>query len=136
MLVAEKAASAFPSKHRQGLPRSERLRRRDEFQRVYQQGLRESGRFMVVFALARDDDRSAGRRVGVTASRKVGGAVVRARSKRRLRELFRTDPARRTGRPVDLVINARRGCAAAPWDELLREYRRCVSSLDKRLANA
>jgi ribonuclease P protein component len=91
---------------------------------------------MVVFALARDDDRDAGLRVGVTASRKVGGAVARARSKRRLRELFRTDPARQTSHPADLVINARRGCAAAPWDDLQREYRRCVRSLERRLANA
>jgi len=91
---------------------------------------------MVVFALLREDDSVAGWRLGITASRKVGGAVVRTRCKRRLRELFRNDPARWTGQPADMVINARRGCAAAPWDELQRDYQRCVRSLSKRLEKA
>ena len=91
---------------------------------------------MVVFALLRDDEPVAGWRLGITASRKVGGAVVRTRCKRRLRELFRNDSARWTGRPADIVINARRECAAAPWDELQRDYERCVRSLDGRLKEA
>ena len=88
---------------------------------------------MVVFALPREEDSVSGWRLGITASRKIGGAVVRMRSKRRLRELFRNDPARRAGRPADMVINARRGCASAPWDELQRDYERCVRSLGERL---
>ena len=88
---------------------------------------------MVVFALPREGGASAGWRLGVTASRKVGGAVVRTRCKRRLRELFRNHPTRHGGRPVDMVINARRGCAAAPWDELQRDFERCVRSLDRSL---
>lgn len=91
---------------------------------------------MVVFARPRDDNGPAVARCGVTASRRVGNAVVRNRCKRRLRELFRIDAATFDGRRVDVVINARHGCATAPWAELQREYRRCVASVTKRLANS
>jgi ribonuclease P protein component len=84
---------------------------------------------MVVFALAREEAPERGWRLGVTATRKIGGAVVRARSKRRLREVFRIDTTRQLSRAADIVINARRGCATAPWDELQRDYERCVKKL-------
>lgn len=88
---------------------------------------------MVVFARPRGDGDHAGRRLGVTASRKIGNAVTRARCKRRLRELFRTDTWSFPGHDVDVVINARRGCADAPWGELQRDYARCVEKLTERL---
>ena len=133
MLGVGRAASACPCERRLRLPRSERLRRRGEFQRAYERGIRASGRFMVVFAWARPEGGPIGRRLGVTASRRIGNAVIRARAKRRLRELARLDPGGLGGRDVDLVINARRGCADAPWDELQRDYRRCVERLRERL---
>jgi ribonuclease P protein component len=91
---------------------------------------------MVVFVWVRVAGGPVGRRLGVTASRRIGNAVVRARSKRRLRELVRLDERGFAGRDVDVVINARRGCADAPWDELERDYRRCVEKLTERLAGA
>ncbi len=136
MLAGGKAASACPSERRLRLPRSERLRRRIEFQRAYEHGIRASGRFMVVFVWTRGEGGPVGRRLGVTASRRIGNAVVRARAKRRLRELVRLDERGFAGRDVDVVINARRGCADAPWDELQRDYRRCVEKLTERLAGA
>ena len=136
MLAGGKAASASPCERRLRLPRSERLRRRIEFQRAYEHGIRASGRYMVVFVWVRAAGGPVGRRLGVTASRRVGNAVVRARSKRRLRELVRLDERGFVGRDVDVVINARRGCADAPWDELERDYRRCVEKLTERLAGA
>jgi len=136
MLAGGKAASASPCERRLRLPRSERLRRRIEFQRAYEHGIRASGRYMVVFVWVRVAGGPVGRRLGVTASRRIGNAVVRARSKRRLRELVRLDERGFAGRDVDVVINARRGCADAPWDELERDYRRCVEKLTERLAGA
>jgi ribonuclease P protein component len=136
MLAGGKGASASPCERRLRLPRRERLRRRIEFQRAYEHGIRASGRYMVVFVWTRAAGGAVGRRLGVTASRRIGNAVVRARAKRRLRELVRTDERGFVGRDVDLVINARRGCADAPWDELQRDYRRCVERLTERLAGA
>jgi len=88
---------------------------------------------MVVFARLRGDGDGGGRRLGVTASRKVGNAVTRARCKRRLRELFRTDTWSFPDADVDVVINARHSAAVAPWDELQRDYARCVEKLTERL---
>jgi len=93
---------------------------------VYARGLRSSGRYLVLFMLQVDDDDG---RFGVTASRRVGGAVIRARCRRRLRELYRLHrESGRAGR-YDIVANARRGLASAPWDELERDFLRC---LDRR----
>jgi len=83
---------------------------------------------MVIFVMVRDDD-VKGCRVGVTASRRVGGAVIRSRCKRRLRELFRLHPEELSGTILDIVINARPECADAPWDDLRSDYRRCMRRL-------
>ena len=135
MLAGARAASASRCEQRLRLPRSVRLRRRAEFQRVYEQGFRAGGRFIVVFVRQREGGVSSGVRFGVAASRRVGNAVVRNRCKRRLRELFRTDASVFEGCRVDVVINARHGCGDARWSELQREYRRCVSKLMERLAS-
>jgi ribonuclease P protein component len=58
----------------------------------------------------------------VTASRRVGGAVVRSRCKRRLRELYRIHRRVFEDAAVDVVVNARRSCATAPWRELERDF--------------
>lgn len=53
------------------------------------------------------DERVDGRgRIGLTVSRRVGGAVVRNRVKRRLREWFRASGARAAG-ALDWVVIAR-----------------------------
>jgi len=65
-------------------------------------------------------------RFGVTASRRVGGAVDRSRCKRRLRELYRIHHHEFVGFPAEMVINARGSCASAPWAELERDFLACV----------
>lgn len=59
-------------------------------------------------------------RVGLTVGRQVGGAVVRNRVKRRLREWFRTSPLRHVG-PVDVVVIARRAAVGLQSAELRAE---------------
>ncbi len=68
------------------LPASARIRRRPEFLRVYEQGVRVRARLMTVVALPNALGHS---RLGIAATRKLGGAVVRNRARRRVRELFR-----------------------------------------------
>ena len=84
---------------------------------------------MVLFAV-RTDGTS---RFGVTASRKVGNAVIRARSKRRLRELWRHRQTETALSALDLVANARRSCARAPWQALERDFDDCLSRLGERM---
>ena len=107
-------------------------RRRAEFQRVYSQGIRVAGRHVVLFAVRTEGSS----RFGVTASKKVGNAVVRARSKRRLRELYRHRRAHDVLRSVELVANARRSCARAPWPVLERDFDACLERLGERLRTA
>ena len=109
-----------------------RLRRRAEFQRVYSQGIRVAGRHMVLFAMRTEGEG----RFGVTASRKVGNAVIRARTKRRLRELYRLRQSTIVTDALDLVANARWSCARAPWRELERDFETCLVRLGDRMTAA
>ena len=71
-----------------GTPRVKRgrLSRSAEFERAYRQGRSHSNRHLVVYAFAREGGEEA--RLGVSVSRKVGGAVDRNRVKRLLREAY------------------------------------------------
>ena len=99
--------------------RSRRLSRSADFEAVYRRGRSASSRHLVVYAFARDPAAGATEpRVGLTVSRKVGGAVERNRVKRLLREAAaRVTPT--LASDVDLVIVARPGLAEALNDEKL-----------------
>jgi ribonuclease P protein component len=93
-----------------------RLVSRAEFSRVYREGRRYAGAILAVYVRPTE----AGRRVGVTSGRGLGGAVVRNRAKRRLREAYRRIEARLcpTG---DIVLVARSGAVAAGFTEIMHE---------------
>ena|SRR5947209_2292982 len=63
-----------------------RLSRSAEFERVYRQGRSHANRFLVLYTFPRGGE--AEPRLGLSVSRKVGGAVERNRVKRLLREAF------------------------------------------------
>jgi ribonuclease P protein component len=118
-------------------PRSVRLLRHADFERVYKQGRRHFAAHMTVFYLPRkEDDQSADRgpRVGFTVGKVLGGAVVRNRMKRRLREAVRLHglmPA-----PVDVVINPKRSLLAARFDDLQEEVGRAFEVIAKSAARS
>ena len=68
-------------------------------------------------------------RLGVTATRRVGGAVTRNRAKRRLREAARITlpPLARPG--CDYVLIARAGTAERPWPRLLDDVKSALIRL-------
>jgi ribonuclease P protein component len=79
-----------------------RLSRSAEFERVYRQGRSSANRHLVLYAFPNAD--ANGPRLGLSVSRKVGGAVERNRVKRLLREAFaRAEPALEPGQDVVLV---------------------------------
>jgi ribonuclease P protein component len=90
--------------------RRHRLSRSRDFDAVYRQGKSVSTRFLVLYWFERHDDRDEAPRVGIAVPRKVGGAVVRNKTKRRLREAWRSHLERiPAGR--DFVLVARPGLA-------------------------
>lgn len=88
--------------------RRSRLSRSSEFQRVYRRGGSTASRFLVLYSFRRaadaDDD---GPRLGLSVSKKLGGAVVRNRVKRLLRAAF-AEHADGLSQEYDVVMIARR----------------------------
>jgi ribonuclease P protein component len=95
-----------------GRSQRRRLSRSAEFERVYRQGRSKANRFLVLYAFPRARDESpAGEaddspRLGLSVSRRVGGAVERTRVKRVLREAFWAE-AERLPAGSDYVVVAR-----------------------------
>jgi ribonuclease P protein component len=65
-----------------------RLSRSGDFDRVYREGSSHGNRFLVLYAFPRSDDDDHDVRLGVSVSRKVGGAAERNAVKRALKEAF------------------------------------------------
>ena len=87
-------------------PRRRRLSRSAEFERVYRQGRSKGNRFLVLYAFPREAPAEDGPRLGLSVSRRVGGAVERNRVKRTLREAFWQE-AERLPPGSDYVVVAR-----------------------------
>ncbi|MGQ9494978.1 MAG: ribonuclease P protein component [Thermoanaerobaculaceae bacterium] len=110
------------------------MKRRWEFTRVYQEGVKVGGRFLVLFLREREE--GVGLRLGITATRRVGSAVVRNRCRRRVRALGRVAAELVGERGVDLVVNVRREVAEAPWKDLMGEFTRCLARGLSRLGES
>ena len=84
-----------------------RLSRSSDFQRIYRQGSSTASRFLVLYWFRRPaEGGSDGPRLGLSVSKKMGGAVVRNRVKRLLREAFQ-GCAGQLAEEYDLVVIAR-----------------------------
>ena len=68
-------------------------------------------------------------RLGFTATRKVGNAVIRNRAKRRLREAARATAPLLAVPGSDYVFIARMGTADRPWDRLLDDVKSALTRL-------
>lgn len=119
--VAARAGSASPpdgDRRDRRFPSSARLTSRRQYQEVYRRGIRVRRPSLTLFGLPNDVGRC---RLGITATRKCGGAVIRNRIKRVLRDIFRHQPERHD-RSVDIVVNARPGADFGDHARIEREF--------------
>jgi ribonuclease P protein component len=103
---------------RLGLGRERRLRRRAEFLSVQRDGKRFETVHFLVFVRAQDEKARA--RLGVTVTRKVGGAVVRNRVKRFVKEVWRLSPVRWPD-GLDVVVVAKTKAAQVTFKQAQEE---------------
>ncbi|MBI1950579.1 MAG: ribonuclease P protein component [Acidobacteria bacterium] len=95
----------------------DRLRKRSEYQVIYDKGQRIPSASFVVFVLRNGLGRP---RLGITATRRVGGAVRRNRAKRLVREVFRRHKSELEN--VDIVLNVRTSLPGAGYTRLEAEF--------------
>jgi ribonuclease P protein component len=94
----------------------ERVRRRPEYEAIYEQGRRLSGRLMTVFVQPNELGRA---RLGIAATRKLGSAVIRNRAKRLVREVFRRN---KPPGGLDIVVIPRRELIEADYAHVEAEF--------------
>ena len=116
--------ASTPNQPPSGLRLNERIRRRIEFKQVYEKGTRVHGRYSTIFVLP--NSLGVGR-LGIAATKKLGGAVQRNRAKRLIREIFRRNKIA-TGH--DVIVVPRRELLEASLTAIESDYR---STLERRL---
>ena len=104
----------------------EKLRRRPEYLHCYDVGRRIQGRMATLFWAPNGGECA---RLGITASRKVGPAVVRNRLRRRCREVYRRWPQRLNLPAVDIVVNLRHPAVTAEFSRFRLDFEGQLSRL-------
>jgi ribonuclease P protein component len=117
---SQQGPSGEPARSKDRFSARDRIKKRAEFQRIQDAGLRVvTPGFVFLIGLRGSAERP---RLGITASRRVGNAVVRNRAKRLVRAAFRTLRSELPG-GLDLVVIVRQGLAARGLDDVLSEWR-------------
>ena len=109
-----------------------RLSRSADFDRVFRHGRSHAGRELVLYVFPRGESEPP--RLGLSVSRKVGGAVQRNKVKRLLREAFSLE-GQRLPAGTDAVVVARHEANALAEREGLAGIRRVLSQLVDRVAD-
>jgi ribonuclease P protein component len=118
------SASPVPTTHPPASPRPGRLTRRAEFLRVAAKGRKAPTPGLVLQALNRADDAPA--RLGFTVTKKVGNAVIRNRTRRRLKEAARLLLQEQPIAGADLVLIGRDTTRSRDFAALQQDLRRAL----------
>ena len=120
-----------PSSAKKHFPKSRRLLRHADFERVYKQGRRHFAPHLTVFYLLQEAEPGArGLRIGFTVGKALGGAVQRNRLKRRLREAVRLNlPANEPS--ADVVINPKVSLLKTQFEVVQGEIAAALQAIEK-----
>ena len=110
-------------------PSRARLLKHADFDRVYKTGKKHFSPHLTVFYRERAE---GGARIGFTVGKVLGGAVVRNRIKRRLREATRAHLAGLSC-AVDVVINPKKTALRVEFSELCAEVGRALEKIQKQV---
>lgn len=125
VIALRPSSGEAPPKPGLGFPRDARLVRKSEFDAVYRTGKRRSNSHFTLFVRANELPLS---RFGFSIKKALGGAVVRNRMRRRLREIVR---CHRQEIPAgwDIVIHPKVTVAKTPFTVLEQDLLRVLSKL-------
>lgn len=101
------------------------LKKNHEFRRLYQRGASAAGSGLVIYCRK---NRLGRNRLGITASTKLGHAVIRNRARRRLREVYRLNEDKLC-QGYDVILVARHRVITMPWKELNASFLRLAGKL-------
>jgi ribonuclease P protein component len=104
-----------------------RLKRRAEFLRIAAKGRKAAMPGVVLQALLREDEGMA--RLGFTVTKKVGNAITRNRTRRRLKEAARLVLAASPVSGVDLVLIGREATRIRGFIDLQEDVRRALAKV-------
>jgi ribonuclease P protein component len=90
------------------------LNKNHEFRRLYNRGKSAGSLYVVIYSRKNG---SASNRLGITVSKKIGGAVQRNKVRRRLKEIYRLNEVN-LNKGYDVVIVARVNSKTAKYSEL------------------
>jgi ribonuclease P protein component len=110
--------------------KAQRVRRRGEFQQVFDRGVRIHGRYLTLLMARSPGERC---RLGIVASKKLGAAVARNRAKRLIREVFRHHVPQ-AGGAVDVLVIPRRELFDASFANLETDFQSACRRAATRLA--
>lgn len=113
--------------------RENRVRKRAEFLSIQADGVRVNGDRLVFVLKRREPGQPV--RLGITASRKIGGAVQRSRARRLIREAFRAVFAELPA-AMDLVVIVRRPLGESKLADVLGELRRALPRIRRAAEQA
>ncbi len=122
-------SSAAPAASGERLFPEERLRRRADYLRCYRTGRRRHGEIAILYFVANELGHP---RLGITASRKVGDAVVRHRLKRRIKEIYRRWQERASLPSMDLVVHLKPEARGVEWTVFRGEMLRLLGGIVRR----
>jgi ribonuclease P protein component len=106
----------------------ERIRKKKDFLHLYKKGKRYRGKYFILIYLSNELTFS---RVAVVASKKLGNAVQRNRTKRCLRALFRRNKEL-LEKPFDLIFIPRKEIHEAKWQNLEEDYMAALKYLHQK----